>query len=124
MATVSLIDPYSQQAEEIARRKRMAQALQEQGSQVLEMPTAPGVLISPYAGLAKMLQSGIGAYKEKKANEAKIKSLEKMKKAYAQHKDKVDLEQIQQLEIKISMYGFVRYWLINRLKMSIKTLPM
>ena len=30
MATVSLIDPYSQQSEEIARRRRMAQALQEQ----------------------------------------------------------------------------------------------
>jgi hypothetical protein len=69
MATVSLIDPYSQQAEEIARRQRMARALQEQGSQVLEMPTTPGVLISPYAGLGKMLQVGIGAYKEKKAQE-------------------------------------------------------
>jgi hypothetical protein len=69
MPTVSLIDPYSQQAEEIARRQRMARALQEQGSQVLEMPTTPGVLISPYAGLGKMLQAGIGAYKEKKAQE-------------------------------------------------------
>ena len=69
MATVSLIDPYSQQAEEIARRQRMARALQEQGSQVLEMPTTPGVLISPYAGLGKLLQTGIGAYKEKKARE-------------------------------------------------------
>ena len=67
MATVSLIDPYSQQAEQIARRQRMAQALQERGSQVLEMPTMPGVLISPYAGLAKVLESGIGAYQEKKA---------------------------------------------------------
>jgi len=69
MATVSLIDPYSQQAEEIARRRRMAQALQEQGSQVLEMPTMPGVAISPYAGLAKVLQAGLGAYDEKKALE-------------------------------------------------------
>jgi hypothetical protein len=69
MASVSLIDPYSQQAEEIAKRQRMAQALQEQGSQVLDMPTTPGVLLSPYAGLAKMLQAGIGAYKEKKARE-------------------------------------------------------
>jgi hypothetical protein len=67
MATVSLIDPYSQQAEEIARRQRMAQALQQQGSQVLDMPTTPGVLISPYAGLAKVLESGLGAYQEKKA---------------------------------------------------------
>ena len=69
MATVSLIDPYSQQREEIARRQRMAQALQEQGLQVLEMPTTPGVTISPYAGLAKMLQTGIGAYQEKKARD-------------------------------------------------------
>ena len=69
MATVSLIDPYSQQAEQIARRQRMAQALQERGSQVLEMPTMPGVLISPYAGLAKVLESGIGAYQEKKAQD-------------------------------------------------------
>lgn len=69
MATVSLIDPYSQQAEEIARRQRMAQALQESGSQVLQMPTTPGVAISPYAGLAKILESGLGAYKEKQARE-------------------------------------------------------
>lgn len=69
MPTVSLIDPYSQQSEEIARRRRMAQALQEQGSQVLEMPTMPGVAISPYAGLAKVLQTGLGAYDEKRALE-------------------------------------------------------
>ena len=69
MAIVSLIDPYSQQAEEIARRKRMAQALQESGSQVLDMPTTPGVAISPYAGLAKILESGLGAYQEKKARD-------------------------------------------------------
>jgi hypothetical protein len=69
MASISLIDPYSQQQEEIARRQRLAQALQDQGSQVLEMPTTPGVTISPYAGLAKMLQTGIGAYQEKKARD-------------------------------------------------------
>ena len=69
MATVSLIDPYSQQREEIARRQRMAQALQDQGSQVLEMPTTPGVTISPYAGLAKLIQTGYGAYQEKKARD-------------------------------------------------------
>ena len=34
MAAISLIDPYSQQAEEIARRQRMARALQE--SEVLD----------------------------------------------------------------------------------------
>jgi len=69
MAAISLIDPYSQQAEEIARRQRMAQALQESGSQVLQMPTTPGVAISPLAGLAKIFESGLGAYQEKKARE-------------------------------------------------------
>jgi len=69
MANVNLIDPYSQQAEEIARRQRMAQALQESGSQVLQMPTTPGVPISPYAGLAKILEAGLGSYQEKKARE-------------------------------------------------------
>jgi hypothetical protein len=67
MAAISLIDPYSQQAEEIARRQRMAQALQESGSQVLQMPTTPGVAISPLAGLAKVFESGLGAYQEAKA---------------------------------------------------------
>jgi hypothetical protein len=67
MANVSLIDPYSQKAEEIANRRRMAQALQEQGSQILDMPTMPGVAISPYAGLAKVLQAGLGAYEDKQA---------------------------------------------------------
>ena len=67
MASVSLIDPYSQKAEEIANRRRMAQALQEQGSQVLDMPTTPGVAISPYAGLAKVFQQMYGAYQDKQA---------------------------------------------------------
>jgi len=67
MPSVSLIDPYSQQAEEIARRQRMAQALQESGSQVLDMPTTPGVAISPYAGLAKVFQQMFGAYQDKQA---------------------------------------------------------
>lgn len=69
MASINLIDPYSQQAEEIARRQRMAQALQESGSQILPMPTTPGVAISPYAGLAKILESGYGSYQEKKARQ-------------------------------------------------------
>jgi hypothetical protein len=67
MPSVSLIDPYSQKAEEIANRRRMAQALQEQGSQVLDMPTTPGVAISPYAGLAKVFQQMYGAYQNKQA---------------------------------------------------------
>lgn len=82
MATISLIDPYSQQAEEIARRKRMAQALQESGSQVLDMPTMPGVAISPYAGLAKVLESGLGAYQEAKAQKDYIALQDKYRTNY------------------------------------------
>lgn len=67
MPSVSLIDPYSQQAEEIARRQRMAQALQESGSQVIDLPTTPGVSVSPYAGLAKVFQQMYGAYQDKQA---------------------------------------------------------
>lgn len=82
MAAISLIDPYSQQAEEIARRKRMAQALQESGSQVLDMPTTPGVTISPYAGLAKILESGLGAYQEAKAQKDYVALQDKYRTNY------------------------------------------
>lgn len=67
MADVSLIDPYSSQQESIARRRRMAQALQQQAQTPLEMPQSPGVLISPYAGLAKVLQGLVGGYQEAEA---------------------------------------------------------
>ena len=67
MADVSLVDPYSAQQESIARRRRMAQALQQQAQTPLETPQMPGVLISPYAGLAKVLQGLVGGYQEAEA---------------------------------------------------------
>jgi len=67
MADISLIDPYSAQQESIAQRRRMAQALQQQAQAPLEMPQTPGVLISPYAGLAKILQGVIGGYQQAEA---------------------------------------------------------
>jgi len=82
MPSVSLIDPYSQQAEEIARRQRMAQALQESGSQVLDMPTTPGVAISPYAGLAKVFQQMFGAYQDKQARKDYTKLQNEYRKNY------------------------------------------
>jgi hypothetical protein len=60
----------------------MAQALQESGSQVLDMPTTPGVSISPYAGLGKLLQAGIGAYKEKQARDDYAKLQTEYRKNY------------------------------------------
>lgn len=55
MATVNL-SPYTAESEAIARRLRMAEALNQQSMLPIEMPTQAGVRISPYAGLAKMLQ--------------------------------------------------------------------
>jgi hypothetical protein len=68
MADISLIDPYSAQQEGIARQRRMAQALQQQAQAPMEMPQTPGVLISPYAGLAKVLQGAYGGYQEAEAD--------------------------------------------------------
>lgn len=68
MADISLIDPYSAQQESIARRRRMAQALQQQAQAPMETPQTPGVLISPYAGLAKVLQGAYGGYQEAEAD--------------------------------------------------------
>jgi len=68
MADISLIDPYSAQQESIARQRRMAQALQQQAQAPMEMPQTPGVLISPYAGLAKVLQGVYGGYQEAQAD--------------------------------------------------------
>jgi hypothetical protein len=68
MADISLIDPYSAKQESIARQRRMAQALQQQAQAPMEMPQTPGVLISPYAGLAKVLQGAYGGYQEAEAD--------------------------------------------------------
>jgi hypothetical protein len=68
MADISLIDPYSAQQESIARQRRMAQALQQQAQTPMETPQTPGVLISPYAGLAKVLQGVYGGYQEAQAD--------------------------------------------------------
>ena len=68
MADISLIDPYSAQQESIARQRRMAQALQQQAQAPIETPQMPGVLISPYAGLAKVLQGAYGGYQEAQAD--------------------------------------------------------
>ena len=68
MADISLIDPYSAQQESIARQRRMAQALQQQAQTPMETPQMPGVLLSPYAGLAKVLQGAYGGYQEAEAD--------------------------------------------------------
>ena len=68
MATVNL-SPYTAESEAIARRLRMAEALGQKAAQPLDMPTMPGVKISPYAGLAKMLESYTAGRDERAARE-------------------------------------------------------
>ena len=61
------LSPYTVEQQAIDRRRRMAELLQQQAQQPMEMPTAPGVRISPFGGLAKVLQSYMGARGEQEA---------------------------------------------------------
>jgi hypothetical protein len=56
MADVNL-SPYTAEQQAMDRRRKMAEAMQQQAIAPIEMPTMPGVRVSPYAGLAKMFQS-------------------------------------------------------------------
>jgi len=65
MADINL-SPYTAESQAIAQRMRMAELLGQQAMQPLEMPQTAGARISPYAGLAKLLQgytAGIGQRK-------------------------------------------------------------
>jgi len=70
------LNPYTAESEAIARRMKMAELLQQQAMQPLETPGMAGgyqLAVSPYAGLAKILQgytamqAGRGAEAERKA---------------------------------------------------------
>jgi len=56
MADINL-SPYTVEQQAIDRRRRMAELLQQQAAAPMEMPSMPGVRSSPFAGLAKLLQS-------------------------------------------------------------------
>jgi hypothetical protein len=77
MADINL-SPYTADQQAMNRRRRMAEAMQQQSITPIEMPTMPGVAISPYAGLAKILQGYIAgknlskADKEEKDYENKV----------------------------------------------------
>jgi len=59
----NIANPYQQQQEELARRQKMAEILQQQSFQPMERNSYAGIEapISPYAGLAKILQAYTGA---------------------------------------------------------------
>jgi len=58
MADINL-SPFTAEQQAIDRRRKMAEAMQQQAVAPIEMPTMPGVRVSPYAGLAKLLQGYI-----------------------------------------------------------------
>lgn len=54
------LSPYTSQMEAIQRRQKMAELLSQQALQPIDMPQVAGARVSPYAGLAKMLQAYTG----------------------------------------------------------------
>ena len=61
------LSPYTSEMEAIQQRRKLAELLSQQAIQPLEMPQVAGAKISPYAGLAKMLQAYAGRTKLDKA---------------------------------------------------------
>ena len=64
------LSPYTGEQRALDRRRRMAEAMQQQSAVPIEMPTMPGVRVSPYAGLAKILQGYIAGKELSRADEA------------------------------------------------------
>ena len=58
MADINLA-PYTAEQQAMDRRRKMAEALQQQANAPIEMPTMPGVRVSPMQGFAKLLQGYI-----------------------------------------------------------------
>lgn len=64
------LSPYTGEQQALDRRRRMAEAMQQQSATPIDMPTMPGVRVSPYAGLAKVLQGYIAGKELSRADEA------------------------------------------------------
>jgi len=67
MADINL-SPLTAEQAALDRRRKMAEAMQQQAILPIDMPTAPGVRISPYQGLAKLLQGYIAGQELQKAD--------------------------------------------------------
>jgi len=63
------LSPYTAESAAIAQRMRMAEALNQQAMSPMEVPQQAGVKISPYAGLAKLLQGYTAGMMQNKALE-------------------------------------------------------
>ena len=64
--------PYTQRAAEIERQRRYAELLQQQALEPEGTQMVSGIAVrqSPWQNLAKLLQTGLGAYMQKKAGES------------------------------------------------------
>jgi hypothetical protein len=62
------LSPLTAEQAAINRRRRMAEAMQQQAVLPIDMPNVPGVKISPYQGLAKLLQGYIAGKNLEKAD--------------------------------------------------------
>jgi len=71
------LSPYTAESAAIAQRMRMAELLNQQALTPMELPQQAGVRISPYAGLAKMLQSYNAGMMQNKALEQQAALAEK-----------------------------------------------
>jgi len=68
MADINL-SPYTAEQQAMDRRRKMAEALQQQAVAPIDMPTMPGVRVSPMQGFAKLLQGYIAGKNLRKADE-------------------------------------------------------
>jgi hypothetical protein len=65
------LSPLTAEQESLDRRRKMAEALQQQAILPIEMPNVPGAKVSPYQGLAKLLQGYIAGKNLERAEEEK-----------------------------------------------------
>ena len=65
------LSPLTAEQEAVDRRRKMAEALQQQAIAPIEMPNVPGAKVSPYQGLAKLLQGYIAGKNLERADEEK-----------------------------------------------------
>jgi len=67
MADINL-SPYTAEQQAMDRRRKLAEAMQQQAIAPIEMPTMPGVRVSPTQGFAKLLQGYIAGKNLSKAD--------------------------------------------------------
>jgi hypothetical protein len=67
------LSPLTAEQESLDRRRKMAEAMQQQAILPIEMPTVPGAKVSPYQGFAKLLQGYIAGKNLERAEEEKKK---------------------------------------------------